>query len=71
MQDLNTRVLEVLTNGSLDESPSFSPNGDQILFTTKERGRDVLGVVSVDGLVEQRISLANQNVRDPAWGPRR
>lgn len=71
VQDLNTRVLEVLTNGSLDESPSFSPNGDQILFTTKERGRDVLGVVSVDGLVEQRISLANQNVRDPAWGPRR
>lgn len=71
VQDLNTGVLEVLTDGRLDESPSFSPNGDQILYSTKEQGRDVLGVVSVDGLVEQKISLANENVRDPAWGPRR
>ena len=64
-------MFEVLTNGQLDESPSFSPNGDQILYSTKERGRDVLAIVSVDGLVEQRIRLANDNVRDPAWGPRR
>ncbi len=71
VQDLNTRVLEVLTDGRLDESPSFSPNGDQILYSAKDGGRDVLGVVSVDGLVEQKISLANENVRDPAWGPRR
>ncbi len=71
VQDLNTGVLEVLTNGTLDESPSFSPNGDQILYATKEGRRDVLGVVSVDGLVEQRIRLDNENVRDPAWGPER
>lgn len=71
VQDLNTGVLEVLTDGRLDESPSFSPNGDQILYSTKDQGRDILGVVSVDGLVEQKISLANENVRDPAWGPRR
>jgi len=71
LQDLNTGVFEVLTNGALDESPSFSPNGDQILYSTKEQGRDVLAIVSVDGLVEQRIRLANDNVRDPAWGPRR
>ena len=61
----------MLTDGKLDESPSFSPNGDQILYSTKDSGRDILGVVSVDGLVEQKISLANENVRDPAWGPRR
>jgi len=71
VQDVDNGVLEVLTTGQLDESPSFSPNGDQILYSTKEQGRDVLGIVSVDGLVEQRIRLANDNVRDPAWGPRR
>ena len=69
--DLDGRVLEVLTDGRLDESPSFAPNGEMILYATEENGRDVLGVVSVDGLVSQRIGLPNEDVRDPAWGPKR
>lgn len=31
VQDLGTRVLEVLTNGRLDESPSFSPNAGGVV----------------------------------------
>jgi TolB protein len=69
--ELKSRVLEVLTTGSQDESPSFSPNGEMILFATQENGKEVLGLVSIDGLVTQRISLANESVRDPAWGPMR
>lgn len=67
--ELKSKVLEVLTQGSQDESPSFSPNGEMILFATQENGKEVLGLVSTDGLVTQRISLANESVRDPAWGP--
>ena len=69
--ELESKVLEVLTQGSQDESPSFSPNGEMILFATQENGKEVLGLVSIDGLVSQRISLANESVRDPAWGPMR
>ena len=69
--DLDSRVLEVLTDGRLDESPSFSPNGEMILYATEENGRGVLGIISVDGLVSQRIRLAGEDVRDPAWGPKR
>ncbi len=69
--ELKSKVLEVLTSGAQDESPSFSPNGEMILFATQENGKEVLGLVSIDGLVTQRISLANESVRDPAWGPMR
>ncbi len=69
--DMDSRVLEVLTDGRLDESPSFSPSGEMILYATEENGRGVLGVISVDGLVSQRIRLAGEDVRDPAWGPKR
>ncbi len=69
--DLDSRVLEVLTDGRLDESPSFSPNGEMILYATEENGRGVLGVISLDGLVSQRIRLSGEDVRDPAWGPKR
>lgn len=69
--NLESRFLDVLTDGRLDESPSFAPNGEMILYATEENGRGVLGLISVDGLVTQRISLANETVRDPAWGPMR
>ena len=64
-----TGVLRVLTNGHLDESPSFAPNGSMIIYATQHRGRGVLGAVSTDGRVQQRFSLSGGDVREPAWSP--
>ncbi len=71
VQSLESRVTRVLTDGSLDESPSFSPNGQLILYATKDEGSDVLGVVAVDGETSYRISVDGEDVRAPAWGPMR
>ena len=62
--------IEVLTNGGLDESPTFSPNGRLILYATTERGRSALAAVSIDGRFRQRLSIDETGVRDPAWSPR-
>ena len=62
--------IEVLTNGRLDESPTFAPNGRLILYATTERGRSALAAVSIDGRVRQRLSIDETGVRDPAWSPR-
>jgi len=67
--DLNTRQVQVLTDSELDESPSFAPNGRQILLATVIGGRGVLSAVSSDGRVKQRLSLSAGDVREPAWGP--
>lgn len=61
--------VEVLTNGSLDESPTFAPNGRMILYATTERDRSSLAAVSVDGRFRQRLSIDGAGVRDPAWSP--
>jgi len=60
-----------LSPGSLDESPSFAPNGMMILYAAREGHRDVLYAVSSDGRVRQRLVLADGDVREPAWGPYR
>ncbi|HEX5094323.1 MAG TPA: Tol-Pal system beta propeller repeat protein TolB [Burkholderiales bacterium] len=67
--DLATRQSLVLTDSDLDESPSFAPNGRQILLATIVAGRGVLTAVSSDGRVKQRLSLSAGDVREPAWGP--
>ncbi|MDH3320991.1 MAG: Tol-Pal system beta propeller repeat protein TolB [Betaproteobacteria bacterium] len=67
--DLNTRQVQVLTDSDLDESPSFAPNGRQILLATIIAGRGVLTSVSADGRVKQRLTVSAADVREPAWGP--
>ena len=58
-----------LSPGSLDESPSFAPNGAMILYAAREGRRGVLYAVSADARVRQRLVLADGDVREPAWGP--
>lgn len=69
MLELATGLLRVLTDGSLDESPSFAPNGSMVLYATRAGGRGVLAAVSVDGRIHQRLVPQAGDVREPAWSP--
>lgn len=67
--DIASGQSTVLSDGPLDESPSFAPNGRVILYESTTGGRGSLAAVSVDGRVKQRLTAASGDVRDPAWGP--
>jgi len=69
--DLATRQVTVLTDSQRDESPTFSPNGQMILYATILGGRGVLAAVSADGQIRQKLSAVNGDAREPAWGPNR
>lgn len=69
LQDMATGSEQLLTNGSDDQSPSFAPNGMQVLYSSNQGGRSVLAVTSVDGRVRQTLSSLNGKVREPTWGP--
>jgi TolB protein len=60
---------EPITDGRLDESPSFAPNGAQIIYATRDGARGVLAAVSSDGRIRQRIASVAGDVREPVWGP--
>jgi TolB protein len=67
--DIAAQRLDLLTDGRLDESPSFAPNGAQIIYAATENGRGVLASVSTDGRFKTEIASVAGNVREPVWGP--
>ena len=69
IHDRETERLRVLSDGRLDESPSFAPNGSMVLYAARQNGRGVLAAVSADGRVRQRLVMSEGDVREPAWSP--
>src|SRR6185436_19837677 len=67
--DLARGFSQVLSDGRQDESPSFAPNGETLIYATRDGGRGVLATVSADGKVRQRIPAVEGDVREPAWSP--
>src|SRR5690606_14449368 len=59
----------VLSTGRQDESPSFAPNSDTLIYATRESRHGVLETVTADGLVRQRLSSGEGDVREPVWSP--
>ena len=64
---LPTGSLEILTDGRLDESPTFAPNGAMILYAAQRGGSGLLSAVSADGRVRQVLRSESGTVREPAW----
>jgi TolB protein len=68
--DIARGTTEVLTQGRLDESPGFAPNGAEIIYATRADGAGVLASISTDGRIARQIAAVSGEVREPIWGPR-
>lgn len=70
IQDINTGITNILTPTSLDESPSFSPNGQMVVYATREANRGLLSIMSLDGRFRMNLPSEQGEVREPAWAPK-
>lgn len=69
VMDLERKNLLVLSEGRQDESPSFAPNSDILIYATRVGRNGVLETVSADGLIRQKMSEGRGDVREPVWSP--
>ena len=68
-QDMARGSVKVLTDSSLDESPTVAPNGTMVIYATRQQGRGVLMLVSLNGRVRLPLPTAQGEVREPSWSP--
>ncbi|MFX4310137.1 Tol-Pal system beta propeller repeat protein TolB [Acinetobacter soli] len=70
IMNISTGIVNILTPTSLDESPSFSPNGQMVVYATYEGGRGLLSIMSTDGRFRMNLPSEQGEVREPAWAPK-
>ena len=69
VMNLDRKDLLVLSTGRQDESPSFAPNSDILIYATRSGRNGVLESVSADGLIRQKLESGSGDVREPVWSP--
>jgi TolB protein len=69
VMDIENPEVLVLSVGQQDESPSFAPNSDSLIYATRQGRNGVLEMVSADGLIRQRLASGKGDVREPVWSP--
>ncbi|WP_415755101.1 Tol-Pal system beta propeller repeat protein TolB [Pseudomonas leptonychotis] len=68
-QDLQRGNLRILSDTSLDESPTVAPNGTMVIYATRQQGRGVLVLASTNGRLRLPLPTAQGEVREPSWSP--
>lgn len=68
-QDLQRGSVRILSNTSLNDSPTVAPNGTMLIYATRQQDRGVLMLVSINGRVRIPLPTAQGDVREPSWSP--
>jgi TolB protein len=65
-----SETSQQISNGPLDETPTFAPNNNMILYATKNgKGQGILISTSLDGATKNQLIISNGHIREPAWSP--
>ncbi len=65
-----SETSQLISNGPLDETPTFAPNDNMVLYATKnKKGQGILISTSLDGTTKNQLIISNGHIREPSWSP--
>lgn len=67
--NLSSGVMQVLTDGNLDKSPSIAPNGQMLIYANYDGTQGVLAETSINGRIHLQLPATQGSAQSPAWSP--
>ncbi len=68
-RNLKDRFINIVTKTTLDESPTISPNGHIVIYSTKKENQGYLAGITIDKKSKFQLPVKRGSVREPAWSP--
>jgi TolB protein len=60
---------QITSGQTLDDSPSWAPNGRHIVFSRIQKGKSQLYIITSEGAGLEKISLEGEHLSSPSWSP--
>jgi TolB protein len=70
MELSSKRLTRLTSDGSIDTSPSYSPDGGRIVFESDRAGTQQLYTMNADGSGVKRLTFGKGRYASPVWSPR-
>jgi TolB protein len=61
--------LQITSGPNVDDSPSWSPDGRHLVFSSTSEGQSHLYLINSDGTERERITSRNAHHSSPSWSP--
>ncbi len=61
--------FQITSGKSIDDSPSWAPNGRHLVFSSIRRGDSQLYIITSDGAGLEKISSVGAHLSSPSWSP--
>ena len=60
---------QITRGNSIDDSPSWAPNGRHLIFSSIRRGESQLYIITSEGAGLEKISSVGAHLSSPSWSP--
>jgi TolB protein len=61
--------LQITTGTGVDDSPSWSPDGRHLVFSSTEEGKSHIYMINADGTEKERLTSGGAHHTSPTWSP--